>query len=155
MKDKILNFLMVFLLVYLTFSLFAWKQDEKKLSNTISLSTVESYTVPASVKIEVKNETLTGFSFNTCNDFSIKKDSLTIKPEVCSDIMIKSWESYKVDFSKEFSRNSLVISNVSWFFVYSWQCPLTLRIRLLVSGRALLRTLKSACCGRYCQWHLD
>lgn len=106
MKDKIINFLMVFLLVYLTFTLFAGKQDEKKLSNTISLNTVDSYTVPASVKIEVKNETLTGFSFNTCNDFSIKKDSLTIKPEVCSDIVVKSWESYKVDFSKEFSKFS-------------------------------------------------
>lgn len=113
MKDKIINFLMVFLLVYLTFSLFAGKQDEKKLSNTISLNTVDSYTVPASVKIEVKNETLTGFSFNTCNDFSIKKDSLTIKPEVCSDITIKSGESYKVDFSKEFSK----FSEVGKYFV--------------------------------------
>lgn len=106
MKDKIINFLMVFLLIYLTATLFFGKQDEKKLSNTISLTTAESYTVPAGVKIEVKNETLTGFSFNTCNDLSIKKDSFIIKPAVCSDVTLASGSGYKIDLSQEFQKFS-------------------------------------------------
>lgn len=106
MKDKLLNFLLIFLLIYLTINLFSNKETENKLSNTISLKTDDSYTVPAWVKIEVKNETLTWFTFNTCNDFSIKKDSNIIKNENCKDISIPSWSWYIIDFSNNFSKFS-------------------------------------------------
>lgn len=104
MKDKLLNLLLIFLLIFLSINLFSKKETENKLSNTIKLETVDSYTVPASVKIDIKNETLTGFTFNTCNDFNIKKDSLIIKTNDCKDITLKPTESYQLDFSKDFSK---------------------------------------------------
>jgi hypothetical protein len=90
MKDKLLNFLIIFLLVYLTLSLFQIKDKENKLSGNIVLKTSETYTIPARVKIEIKNETSNRFTFNTCSDFSIKKDSNIIKPTNCKNISIPS-----------------------------------------------------------------
>lgn len=103
MRDKLLNFLIIFLLVYLTISLFQNKNIENKLSNTIILKTNESYTIPALVKIEIKNETQKQFTFNTCNNFSIKKDSNIINTTDCKDINIPSWSWYIIDFSKNYS----------------------------------------------------
>lgn len=106
MKDKLLNFLLIFLLIFLTLNLFLEKPKENKLSNTISIKTDESYTVPASIKLEIKNETQNNFSFNTCNDLNIKKDSNKIIIEKCSDITISSWSGYIVDLSNEFAKFS-------------------------------------------------
>jgi hypothetical protein len=57
MKDKLLNLLLLFLLILLTINLFNPKKEENKLSNTIVLETQNSYTVPASIKIDVLNQT--------------------------------------------------------------------------------------------------
>lgn len=106
MKDKLLNFLLIFLLVFLTLNLFTKEKQENKLSNSIILTTDESYTVPAWVKINVKNETSTWFVFNTCENLQIKKDSKIISSNHCKDIEIKSGETYLVDLSNEFSKFS-------------------------------------------------
>jgi hypothetical protein len=90
MKDKLLNFLIIFLLVYLTLSLFQVKDKENKLSGNIVLKTSETYTIPVRVKIEIKNETSNRFTFNTCSDFSIKKDSNIIKQTDCKNVSIPS-----------------------------------------------------------------
>jgi len=103
MKDKLLNFLIIFLLFYLTLSLFQFKDKENKLSGNIVLKTSETYTIPARVKIEIKNETLNQFTFNTCSDFSIKKDSNIIKPTDCKNVSIPSWTWYIIDFSNDYS----------------------------------------------------
>lgn len=102
MKDKLLNFLIIFLLFYLTLDLLQTKDKENKLSNTITIKTAQSYTIPAWVKIEIRNETLTWFTFNTCNDLSIKKDSNIIKSKDCKDINILPWTWYIVDFSNDY-----------------------------------------------------
>ncbi|MDD5769814.1 MAG: YidC/Oxa1 family membrane protein insertase [Candidatus Gracilibacteria bacterium] len=104
MKDKIFNFLLLFLLIFLTINLFSKKETENKLLNTIIINTQSAYTIPASIKVDIKNETLTGFTFNTCDNFSIKKDSNIIKYYKCENIVIKSGETYKLDFSKDFSK---------------------------------------------------
>ncbi len=106
MKDKLLNLLLLFLLILLTLNLFSPKKEENKLSNTIILKTQESYTVPAWVKIEINNQTSTGFSFNTCDDLNIKKDSKIIKSEKCNDVTIDSWSWYILDLSEEFQKFS-------------------------------------------------
>ncbi len=105
MKDKLLNFLLIFLLVLLTLNLFS-KKPQEQLSNTISLKTAENYTVPAWVKIDILNQTLTWFTFNTCENLQVKKDSKVIVSDKCEDITIKSWETYKLDLSKEFEKFS-------------------------------------------------
>jgi YidC/Oxa1 family membrane protein insertase len=103
MKDKLLNFLIIFLLVYLTLSLFQVKDKENKLSGNIVLKTSETYTIPVRVKIEIKNETSNRFTFNTCSDFSIKKDSNIIKQTDCKNVSIPSWTWYIIDFSNDYS----------------------------------------------------
>lgn len=106
MKDKFFNILLVLLLVLLTLNLLSPKQQQDTLENVISLKTKESYTVPAWVKVEVLNKTASGFTFHTCQDFQIKKDSKIITPDVCEEITLKSKESYTIDLSKEFSKFS-------------------------------------------------
>ncbi len=103
MKDKIINLLLIFILVFLTLNLFT-QEKKPTITNSISLNTAKSYSVPAWVKISIKNDTLKDFLFNTCNDFSIKKDSLIITPSKCEDITIKSQKSYTIDFSNEFKK---------------------------------------------------
>ncbi|MBW7955010.1 YidC/Oxa1 family membrane protein insertase [Candidatus Gracilibacteria bacterium] len=103
MKDKIINLLLIFILVFLTLNLFT-QEKKPTITNSISLETAKSYSVPAGVKINIKNDTLKDFSFNTCKDFSIKKDSLIITPLKCEDINIKPQKSYLVDFSDEFKK---------------------------------------------------
>lgn len=103
MKDKIINLLLIFILVFLTLNLFT-QEKKPTITNSISLETAKSYSVPAWVKINIKNDTLKDFSFNTCKDFSIKKDSLIITPLKCEDINIKPQKSYLVDFSDEFKK---------------------------------------------------
>jgi len=106
MKDKLLNFLLIFLLIFLTLNLFLEKPKENKLSNTISLKTTETYTVPAWIKIDILNQTLTWFTFNTCDNLQIKKDSKIIIPNKCEDIFIESGKTYKLDLSREFEKFS-------------------------------------------------
>lgn len=104
MKDKIINIILVLILVFLTINLFNSKQVDKDVKNIISINTSSSYSIPAWIKVEVRNETLNDFSFNTCDDFSIKKESLIIKPSKCLDITIKSTKNYIIDLSDEFSK---------------------------------------------------
>lgn len=106
MKDKLLNLLLLFLLILLTINLFNPKKEENKLSNTIVLETQNSYTVPASIKIDVLNQTSSWFLFNTCNDVFIKKDSKVITPTNCEDVNIPSWWNFLIDLSDEFSKFS-------------------------------------------------
>ncbi len=106
MKDKIFNFLLVLLLVLLTLNLLAPKKSQTALENIISLKTEQSYTVPAWIKVEVSNKTAEDFTFHTCQNFQIKKDSKIITPDVCEEVTLKSTESYTIDLSKEFSKFS-------------------------------------------------
>lgn len=108
MKDKIINFLLIFLLVFLAINFFTWKDDEKVKENTIKLSTQEDYTIPASIKLNVTNDTLEDFSFNTCDNIYIKKDSTNITSNECINVTLKSGEKYVLDFSKEYDKFSSV-----------------------------------------------
>ena len=106
MKDKLCNIRLVLLLVLLTLNLLAPKKPQTTLENTLSLKTQESYTVPAGVKVEVLNKTANDFTFHTCNNFQIKKDSKIITPEKCEEVTLKSTEVYTIDLSNEFSKFS-------------------------------------------------
>jgi hypothetical protein len=91
MKDKIINFLLVFLLVLLLVNLFSGnkKDNNTQLLNTVTLKTQNSYTIPASVKLIVTNNTANDVSFNTCKDLTVKKDSNLITPNDCNIVKLK------------------------------------------------------------------
>ncbi len=108
MQDKILNLLLLFLLIFITFHFFSPSKDENTLSNTIRIQTTDVYTVPASVKIQIINETLSWFTFHTCNDLHIKKDSLVIKTNDCKEVSLPSRANYVLDLSKDFSQFSQI-----------------------------------------------
>lgn len=105
MKDKLLNFLLIFLLVFLILNFFNWTKDkETQVESSIKVETIKNYTIPASVKLTVTNNTSTWFIFNTCNNLTIKKDSNEIKSDNCEDVSLKPWEKHIVDFSKEYKK---------------------------------------------------
>jgi hypothetical protein len=72
MKDKLVNFLLIFLTVFVILSFF--DDSSKKTSIKESLivtATEEDYTVPATVKINIQNNTSKEVKLNTC-DLKIK-----------------------------------------------------------------------------------
>lgn len=103
MKDKIINFILVFLLVFLTLQLFSGKNQPQQAEG-ISLIMWEKYTVPASIIVNIKNNTSKNFVFNTCDDFKISQNSLFISPSECQTISLHPGKQYKIDFSSEYEK---------------------------------------------------
>ena len=107
MKDKIINFMLIFLLTLIVVNLFNWNNSNTQtIDNTIKFTSVKSdYSVPASLGFQVKNNTANDFSFNTCSDILIKKDSKNITlDQSCKDITLKSKETKKIDLSNDYQK---------------------------------------------------
>ena len=103
MKDKLLNYTILFLIFFIIVSFFSNSNNNKtSIDETVKLTSEKSYTVPASVKLNVKNNTSTWFTFDTCKDLQIKKDSKVIVNDKCENITLKSWETKVVDFSTKY-----------------------------------------------------
>jgi hypothetical protein len=102
---KILDFIIIFLLVFLIINLFN-KDNEKKdtLNPIVIFKSIESdYTVPAPIKIEIENKTDKTIALNTCKDIEIKYTSLdrivTLPENSCKDIEIKSNSKEEINYS--------------------------------------------------------
>ncbi|MFA5917190.1 MAG: YidC/Oxa1 family membrane protein insertase [Candidatus Gracilibacteria bacterium] len=117
MKDKILNFLIIFLLTILVVNVFFKDKGntttgvlEFKLSNT-------SYTIPASPSLLITNNTAKSVKLNTCNDIAINYsgEKLVFPKEFCKDLEIKpntketvAYNKYYDKFLKEGTYNYLI-----------------------------------------------
>jgi hypothetical protein len=80
-NEKILNFMIAFLLTMIVFNLFlpSTKKTDVVTTSGITLKVLEKdYTVPNIPVLELDNTTANEVSFNTCKDFSIFKDSAKI-----------------------------------------------------------------------------
>jgi len=105
MKDKLLNFLLIFLLIYVILSIFDDSNKKQLEQNaSIKIETSKSYTIPASVKIKISNSTANDFSFHTCKDLTIKKNSTNISLDKCEDIIIKPWKDHFIDYTKSYDK---------------------------------------------------
>lgn len=101
---KILDFIIIFLLVFLIINLF---QDNNKkqaiLQQQVILKTInDKYTVPASVKVEIQNNSWKELKINTCDNFEINfmwSDIKTPK-SFCKDIIVENWKKTEIDYSK-------------------------------------------------------
>lgn len=102
MKDRLLNFLLIFLTVYLLLFLFFPKNDVNNIDTWIKISTQKSYTVPADVKISISNNTPEDVLIDTCSDLEVKKDWNIIKQENCWETIFKTWETKIIDFSNQY-----------------------------------------------------
>ena len=104
---KILDFIIIFLLVYLIIWLFNNNEQETKIiESTVTIESIDnSYTVPAWIKVEVENKTSNDIEIDVCNDLNVKyiqTDSFLELPEpFCNDniISVKSWETWEIDYS--------------------------------------------------------
>lgn len=107
MKDKLINFLLVFLIVFFVLSMFdGSKKTTKDNWNLIIKSASDSYNVPASVKIDLQNNTAKEISLNTC-DLKIKSSAGIVDladKTFCRDIKVAASKTQIVDYSKYFSK---------------------------------------------------
>ncbi len=114
---KVLDFLIIFLLVFLVVGLFN-KDDEKKVvTGGVSIeSTSKAFTVPASVSLNIKNQTADEMKFNTCSDIVIKSSLWVVSlswTTVCKDILLKSWANTVINYWNEFEK----FENAGEYFV--------------------------------------
>lgn len=102
---KFLDILLIVLLTVLVINLFSHK-DEVKVNNTLSFEFADNnYSIPASVLVNVKNNTNSGIVFNTCNDLKIKYSGEDVKFNswFCKDIILTSLSGTVIDYSSEYS----------------------------------------------------
>lgn len=103
---KILDILLIAVLTILLFNLLSW-DNEKKLNDTLNISFVENgYTIPASVGVNVNNQTSTGVLLNTCEDVNLlySWNKLTFDESFCKEIEVKSWENYLIDYKDYYQK---------------------------------------------------
>lgn len=103
---KILDILLIAVLTILLFNLLSW-DNEKKLNDTLNISFVENgYTIPASVGVNVNNQTSTGVLLNTCEDINLlySGNKLTFDESFCKEIEVKSWENYLIDYKDYYQK---------------------------------------------------
>lgn len=103
MKEKILNFLLIFMSLYLILSFFTWNTNKEVIDNTIKLTaTKNSYTVPADVELNITNNTSSWVVIDTCKDLLVKKDTKVIVNKECWLINLKTKESTKIKYSNSY-----------------------------------------------------
>ncbi|MFC1797771.1 hypothetical protein ACFLY2_00895 [Patescibacteria group bacterium] len=69
---KFLDILLIVLLTLLVINLFSDKEETKVLDTILFEFADNNYTIPASIGVNVKNNTASGITFNTCSDINIK-----------------------------------------------------------------------------------
>jgi len=115
MKDKIINITLLAVLFLLILSIFSWNENNNNQSNHLKtwleISMKNTFTIPAWVKFDIINYNKEDFSFNTCEDISIRNITWNIDLlEDCRDLTIKYLEKQSVDLSKNY-----------YLFEESWQ----------------------------------
>ena len=121
---KIIDFLIIFLLVFLIIGLFKDKPEDTKIVNAWVLISTQSnsYSIPASVKLDIKNLTPDDVKFNTCKDITLKSNAWIIdfsNSDICKDIVLKSTKTYTVDYSTVYSKletawDYFFEANIAW-----------------------------------------
>jgi len=116
---KILDFLLIFLLAFFLVSLFnPTEKAEIKTESNIKF-TSDAYTIPASVKLDLENNSTGSIAINTCSDLKIVSwsQAITIDKSLCEDIIVNAWEKKQIDFSSSYKS-----------FLKTWDYILTAKI---------------------------
>ncbi len=112
---KFLDFLIIFLLTFLIINLFI-NPKEKTLDWSVSFEVTDSsYSFPASVWLEIKNNSENNVILNTCDNIKVNSlwNTIVFSDDFCSDIEVKSGEVYTLDYSTEFDKFSSI-----WNYVF-------------------------------------
>lgn len=120
MKTKILDFVIIFLLVFLVMQFFVWDKEKVLTEKVLVKATDNSYTIPASVWLNIINDSSEPLEFNTCENISITSswDKIKISEALCQDIKVKSWDKYVVDYASEYEK-----FNIAWEYTFKVNLP--------------------------------
>ena len=102
---KVLDILIIVLLTVLVVNLFNGGEDEKELDNKILVELSDSaYTIPASLLLNITNNTADTLKINTCDDIRINNswEEMLFKDNFCIDVVVNSGEVVKIDYADRY-----------------------------------------------------
>lgn len=106
MKDRILNFLIIFLLTIIVVNVF-FKDKDNASTGVLNFKVEEkSYTIPASPVLTITNNTANVVKLNTCSDISINYswEKLAFPKEFCKDLEILPNSKEKILYNKYYDK---------------------------------------------------
>jgi len=103
---KFLDILLIVLLTVLVVNFFNTEKEDKPNNSLLFEFADNSYTIPASVKVKVDNNTDKSITFNTCNDVKIKYSGqdLVFNPSFCKDITLTTLSGTVLDYSSQYDK---------------------------------------------------
>lgn len=120
MKDKILNFLIIFLLTFLLLNIFTNNKKEEAAWESLVIQVAkDSYSVPASVSLEVENFTGTGVIINPCENIAITKNGEKITVSDCEAITVPKNTKETISLWKYFE--SFIAPGMYTFETVVWE----------------------------------
>jgi len=119
---KFFDILIIFLLVFLTVSLFNKPDERKKEKSDTVISFIEStYTIPASVQLNVENNWTWSLKINTCTDLKITSlnTPVILDKKDCKDIVLWVTEKKTIDLSSSYKSflktwDYILSTKISW-----------------------------------------
>lgn len=103
---KFLDILLIVLLTVLVINLFSNK-PEVKVNDTLSFKFAsDNYTIPASIILNIKNDTSTWIIFNTCKDLVINHSGkdLVFPDSFCRNIDLASLSGTTINYSSQYNK---------------------------------------------------
>lgn len=120
MKDRIINFLLIFLLIFFIVNiLFSWKKDVSN-KTWIKVDTSQKlYTIPANLSVNISNFDDNDLIIDTCKDIQIKKDDKIIIKNNCWEVIVKSKETKTISYKDEYNLfkstwTYFLFTNINW-----------------------------------------
>ncbi len=106
---KVVDFLLIFLLVFLTLQFFQKDDKPVQLDGKVVITTTDSkYSIPASVGLKIENNSSDEITLNTCDDIRISSagDIITPSESLCEDITISSADKTTINYAQDYAKFS-------------------------------------------------
>jgi membrane protein insertase Oxa1/YidC/SpoIIIJ len=101
MKQRLVNFLLIFGITLLVMQLFLPKPNQTPVTGVVLAITKTEYVIPNLPEITVQNHTASGITVDTCKNFEVFKDSqklVGLPKEFCKTITVAPAGQEKIDF---------------------------------------------------------
>lgn len=105
MKQRLINFLLVFGITLLLAQLFLANKNQVPATGIVLALTKQEYVIPNIPDLTIENHTASGIVFDTCKEFEIRKDSQLLSnlpKEFCKTISVAKDGKEKIDFKPLF-----------------------------------------------------
>lgn len=117
---KFFDFLLIVILTVLVINLFSTPEEKQLNNNLVFEFNDKNYNIPASVEINIENNTSSWITFNAC-DIKIKNSwkIIVFDESFCKDIVVDSWTNYLLDYSSEYNKFEIAWK-YNMTFSYNW-----------------------------------